>query len=686
MNRYLISCMIILMIASCTKPENQHMSSMSAATPALQSGIETQYFDQNVRAQDDFYRHVNGKWLDTTEIPADKARWGSFNKLDDDAQEALRLLIEETSRDPNRRPGSEAQKIGDLYNSFMDEARLEQLGLQPLQAEFARIDALSDKQQIPALIAHLAAISVTTPYVPYVHQDNRDSTRYIVDLYQQGLGLPDRDYYLKPDDEKLSDTLHKYQTHIATMLGMAGDHDAADAAGAIVKLEGALAQVQWTKVENRDPVKTYNKVTLQDLPALAPGYNWKAFLDEGGISGKADYLIISQPSYITGFNKLLQDTPLAAWKSYFRWHLLSSYAPYLSKRFVDEDFAFNSTVISGIPENKPRWKRGVETVEQSIGEGLGKLYVAKYFPASSKARMEQLVGNLLAAYRQSINSLEWMSPETRQQAQAKLAKFTPKIGYPNKWRDYSKLSIVAGDLVGNVMHAQAFEYQRNINKLGQPIDKEEWDMTPQTVNAYYNPEKNEIVFPAAILQPPFFNALADDAVNYGGIGAVIGHEISHGFDDQGSQYNGDGNLNDWWTANDHDKFKERTQKLINQYAAYEPVPGYHVNGELTLGENIADNSGLAIAYKAYSLSLKGKPAPVIDGLTGPQRLFMGWAQVWRGKVRENEQIRRVKVDPHSPPTVRGTAPLENQTAFFEAFNIKSGDKMWVAPEQRVTIW
>ena len=684
MNQYLISIAVILMLTACTKPEIQNAP--ASQTQSLQSGIETQYFDDTVRVQDDFYRHVNGKWLDTTEIPADKARWGSFNKLDDDAQAALRQLIEEVARDPNRQPGTEAQKIGDLYNSFMDEASLGELGLQPLQDEFARIDALTDKQQIPALIAHLATIGVTTPYVPYVHQDNRDSTRYIVDLYQLGLGLPDRDYYLKPDDEKLSDALQKYQTHIATMLDMVGDSDAAGAAAAIVALETALAEVQWTKVENRDPVKTYNKVALSDLPALAPNYHWEGFLTEAGIAGKVDYLIISQPSYITGFNKVLQDTPLAVWKSYFRWHLLSDYAPYLSQQFVDEDFAFNGTVLSGIPENEPRWKRGVKTIEQSIGEGLGKLYVAKHFPPSSKARMEALVGNLLQAYRQSIDALDWMSPETKRQAQAKLAKFTPKIGYPNKWRDYSRLTIVPDDLVGNIMRAQSFEYQRNISKLGQPIDREEWEMTPQTVNAYYNPEKNEIVFPAAILQPPFFNAQANDAVNYGGIGAVIGHEISHGFDDQGSQYDGDGNLNDWWTAEDHEKFKARTEVLITQYSAYEPVPGYHVNGELTLGENIADNSGLAIAYKAYLLSLKGKEGPVIDGLTGAQRLFMGWTQVWRGKTRENEQIRRVKVDPHSPPSVRGTAPLENQAAFFETFNIKPGDKMWVPPGQRITIW
>ncbi|MBI2993524.1 MAG: M13 family peptidase [Gammaproteobacteria bacterium] len=652
----------------------------------LTSGIETQNLDKSVRAQNDFYRHVNGRWLDTTEIPADKAVWGSFTKLDEDAQGALRDLIETAANDPARTPGSEAQKIGDLYASFMDEAKIEALGLSPLAEDFARIDAIEDRSEIPALIAHLAAMGVSTPYVPIVHQDNKESTKYVVDLTQSGLGLPDRDYYLLADDVKLRDALDHYRGHVALMLRLAGDADATANAQAIVELETALAKAQWTKVENRDPQKVYNKFELGKLTGLAPGYDWQAFLAGAAIEGKVDYLIVSQPSYITGFNEALNNMPLPVWKAYFRWHLLSDYAAYLSKKFVDEDFAFYGTALRGVPENRPRWKRGVDVVEQSIGEGLGKLYVAKYFPPQSKARMEQLVANLMKAYQQSIDTLEWMSADTKKEAQAKLASFRTKIGYPVKWRDYSTLATAADDLVGNIQRAQRFEYQRNINKLGQPIDREEWGMTPQTVNAYYNPELNEIVFPAAILQPPFFNAAADDAVNYGGIGAVIGHEISHGFDDEGSQYDGDGNLRDWWSEEDHEKFEAKTRVLIEQYTAYEPVPGYHINGELTLGENIADNSGLAIAVKAYLLSLDGKDAPVIDALTGQQRLFMGWAQVWRGKMRENEAIRRVKIDPHSPPSVRGVAPLVNQPAFFEAFGVQEGDAMWRTPEQRVTIW
>jgi predicted metalloendopeptidase len=402
-----------------------------------------------------------------------------------------------------------------------------------------------------------------------------------------------------------------------------------------------------------------------------------------------DYLVVSQPSYISGFGKLLAKTPLPVWKAYFRWRVLSDFSVYLSKAFVDEHFAFYGTALRGIPQNRPRWKRGLTLVENSIGEGLGKLYVAKYFPPESKARMDALVKNLLAAYKADIDTLDWMGPETRKKAQEKLAKFTPKIGYPVKWRDYGALQIAKGDLVGDVIRAQTFEYDRNLNKLGKPIDRDEWLMTPQTINAYYNPEMNEIVFPAAILQPPFFNPKADDAVNYGSIGGVIGHEISHGFDDQGSQYDGNGNLlgvPGWFTQEDLDRFKAKTHALVEQYAAYEPVAGYHVNGELTLGENIADNSGIAIAYKAYKLSLGGKEVPVIDGLSGDQRFFAGWAQVWRAKARDNDVIVRIKTDPHSPPPVRGTVPEMNQQPFYDAFGVKEGDKMYLAPDKRVSIW
>ena len=658
-----------------------------AADAPMLSGIDLQYVDDGVRAQDDFFRHINGKWLDTVQMPPDKARYGSFDKLRDDSLDQLRTIVDGLAQasdpsDPDQR------KIADLYASFMDEAALETLGLKPLAPEFGRIEALTKKSQIPALIAYFNRIGVSAPYTPQVHQDAKDSTKYVFDLNQDGLGLPDRDYYLQ-DDARFQQIRASYAEYVTKMLELAGDATAARDAKAIIELETALAKIQWTKVDNRDPVKTYNKFPYAQLPALAPGYGWNSYLTASGVMTRTDYLIVSQPTYITGFQKLLESTPLPVWKAYFRWRVINDFAPYLSKSFVDENFAFSGKTLRGIEQNRPRWKRGLELLEGAIGEGLGKLYVAKYFPPQSKARMDQLVHNLLAAYAADIDTLDWMGPDTRAKAKQKLAKFNTKIGYPVKWRDYSALKVVRGDLVGDVIRAQVFEYNRNLNKLGKPIDHTEWDMTPQTVNAYYNPEENEIVFPAAILQPPFFNVKADDAVNYGGIGAVIGHEISHGFDDQGSQYDGDGNLLDppgWFTAADLEQFKARTHALVQQYAAYSPVPGYPLNGELTLGENIADNSGLAIAFKAYRLSLGAAEAPVIDGLTGDQRFFAGWAQVWRGMARDSETIRLIKVDPHSPTQIRGTVPERNQAAFYEAFGVKPGDKMYLPPEQRVTLW
>ncbi len=680
----------VVLAAGCSKPAEPPKTETppaAPAKPALVSGIDTQYYDDTVRAQDDFYRHQNGKWLDTFEIPADKARYGSFNKIADDADVQLRGIIEDAAKSTGG--DADAQKIGDLYNSFMDEARIEELGLKPLDADFAKIAALKDKKEIPALIAYFNTIGVDVPYQPYVHQDAKDPTKYVVDLGQSGLGLPDRDYYLKADDAKLKDALTKYQAHIEKMATIAGDKDAAKIAKDIVGLETALAKVQWTKVENRDPVKTYNVKKIADLGKLAPGYDWAAWVKAAGVDGKLDSVIVSQPSYLTGFAKLIASTPLPVWKEYFEWQLLHNAAPTLPKAYVDENFAFYGTTLRGIPENRPRWKRGVAAVESSIGEGVGKLYVAKYFPPENKARMEALVKNLLTAYSQSIDTLDWMGDDTKKKAHEKLAKFTPKIGYPNKWRDYSALEIKKDDLYGNLTRATVFEYNRNIDKLGKPIDRDEWGMTPQTVNAYYNPELNEIVFPAAILQPPFFNVAADDAVNYGGIGGVIGHEISHGFDDQGSQYDGDGKLLDapgWFTAEDLANFKKKTAALVAQYNAFDVIPGYKINGELTLGENIADNSGLAIAYKAYKLSLAGKPSETIDGMTGEQRLYAGWAQVWRGKSRDPEAIRLVKVDPHSPANARGLLPLKNQPGFYEAYDVKEGDKMFLAPDQRVIMW
>jgi len=663
-----------------------HAADVASAPSAPISGIETQYIDKAVRAQDDFFQHLNGEWLKTVEIPGDKSSWGSFAKLRDDTLPQLRELIETAQADKTRKTGSNTQKIADLYGSYMDEAALDKAGIKPLTADLAMIRGIKDKKGLPALIAHLNRVGVPTPYSVYVSQDARASTQHAANISQSGLGLPDRDYYLKKDDAKLADVLAKYQVHIEKILTLAGNKQAAANAKAIVALETALAEVQWTKVENRDPVKRYNKMDIAKLEELAPGYDWKHALAKAGVGSKTDTVIVNQPSYLTGLSKVLAATDLATWKAYFEWQVLRDAAPYLSHAFADESFAFYGTVVTGVKEQPPRWKRGVAVVEGSIGEGLGQLYVAKHFPAERKERMEVLVKNLLEAYRQSIDTLDWMGPETRKEAQAKLAKFTPKIAYPNKWRDYTALTVQRGDLAGNLRRVAVFNYERNIRKLGQPVDREEWGMTPQTVNAYYRSTTNEIVFPAAILQPPFFDARADDAVNYGAIGAVIGHEISHGFDDKGSQSDGDGNLRDWWTAEDRAKFKVKADALVKQYDAFSPMPGYHVNGALTLGENIADNSGVAIAYKAYKLSLQGKPAPVIDELTGEQRFFMGFGQVWRTKMRPEQQIVQIKTDPHSPGQFRSNGTLKNQPGFYEAFDVKQGDKMYIAPEERVIIW
>ena len=688
------ACMGIVGLAACAGNQAPSLKASASASapapvpvpsPTLRSGIDLQYVDSAVRAQDDVYQYLNGKWLRTFQLPPDKGAVGSFTAIEDATEEQLRGIVEGLEQTATQDAGPDAKKLADLYASFMNEERIEALGLKPLQGEFAAIDAIKDRNAISATIAHMNAIGAGAPYGLGINLDARNSAQYAVILFQSGLGLPDRDYYLK-DDARLKDARAAYRTHIEKMLSMAGDAKAAASAAAILDLETSLAKIQWTRVQERDPVKTYNKTAISELPALMPGYDWPRYVRSAGIQGKVDAVIVGEPSYFKALAKVMRGTRLAVWKKYFKWRVLSASAPYLSKAFVDERFAFTGGVLRGVPQNQPRWKRGLALLDGSIGEALGKLYVAKYFPPQNKARMQALVQNLLEAYRRDIDTLDWMSAETKVGARAKLAKMSPKIGYPDHWRDYGALKISRDDLRGNVVRATEFEYRRNLAKLGGPVDRGEWRMRPQTVNAYYNATSNEITFPAAILQPPFFDATADDAANYGGIGAVIGHEMSHGFDDRGSQFDADGNLHDWFTKADHDKFAEKTKVLIAQYDAYEPVPDYHVNGALTLGENIGDNSGLAIAYKAYRISLAGHEAPVIDGFSGDQRLYLGWVQVWRGKVREAETIQRIKTDPHAPPAVRGTAPLRNQDGFYAAFGLREGDKMYLPPEQRVNIW
>ncbi len=655
-----------------------------AARPA--SGIDRSAIDVSVRPQDDFYRHVNGRWLKRTSFPPDKAYIGASEQLHETTQTQLRALIESAGRGA---ADAEAAKIGDLYASFMDEATVEKLGIGPLAVELEAIDAVADRTQLAALLPRLGRLGAGTPIGIVVGQDDRDSSRYVPALVQGGLGLPNRDYYLNLDDAKFRDVRARYVDYLAKLLALAGGDSAKDSepvAQSILALETEIARAQWSQVENRDPVKAYNRVELAGLGELAPALDWDVFLASAGLAGRTPDVLARQPSYLRGLAALLESVPLSTWKAYARAQLLGTYAPFLGKDFAAIRFAFAGTVLRGTPRDRPRWKRGVALVNQSIGEGLGKLYVAKHFPPASKARMDELVANLLAAYRDSIVALDWMSAATKQEALAKLAKFNAKIGYPKRWIDYGTLEIRRADLVGNVMRARRFEVARDLARLGQPIARDEWGMTPQTVNAYYDASLNEIVFPAAYLQAPNFNAAADDAVNYGAIGAVIGHEISHGFDDEGSQYDGDGNLRDWWTAQDRERFKLKTEALVAQYAAFVPVPGYTVNGELTLGENIADNSGLAIAYKAWQLSLHGRPAPVIDGMSGDERFFVGFAQAWRGKARAEALLGQIKSDPHSPDEFRVTGTVRNHPAFYSTFSVKPGDRMYLPPAERVSIW
>ena len=523
-----------------------------------------------------------------------------------------------------------------------------------------------------------------TPFYLEIDPDERDATIYIAHLVQGRLGLPDRDYYLK-DDAHFEAVRTAYRAHIVKLLSLSGEPASAADADAIIGLETSLARLQWTRVQNRDPIKTYNRRTVAALPALATEDAWPSWLAAMGIGDVRD-VVVSQPSYLEGLGAILRDVPLATWRAYLAYNLLSAYAPYLPQAFAMEDYAFEQRTLRGVPEIQPRWKRAVAIVDRSLGFALGKLYVERHFPPANKARVEAMIAQMMAVYRTSIETLDWMGPETRRQALGKLAAMRAKIGYPEKWRDYGGLEVRRDDLVGNVMRARRFDYAFWIAKVGQKVDRDEWFTTPQVVNAFYSPSKNEIIFPAGILQPPFFDAGAEDAANYGGIGTVIGHEISHGFDDEGSRFDGDGNLRNWWTAEDRSHFEARTRGLVAQYDAFSPLPGYQVNGALTLGENIADNSGLAVAVKSYRRSLAGRPAPVIDGYTGDQRLFLAFAQIWKDKVRDAARIERIKTDPHSPGQFRANGALRNQSAFDEAFDVKPGDGMYLPPDQRISLW
>ena len=673
---------LCVITGACVKPaENKEAP---AAAKTVESGLDPAAFDKNVRPQDDLFRHVNGAWLNSTQIPADKASYGAFDILFDKAQADLRTIVEEAAKSPSKTPGSDAQKIGDLYESFMNESRVEELGLNPLKPELDAIDALKTKSDVARHFAHFFKLNLINPIVGYVDGDAQEPGKDILYVFQGGLGLPDRDYYLKNDD-KLKEYREKYVGFVGNILGMAGDQAAAKSAREIFVLETRLARAHWTNVENRDAVKTYNKVAIADLAKQFPGFDWNAWTTELGINN-ASALVVSQPSYFKALASTVDELPVDAWKPYLKASLLNGFAPYLNKALVDAEFGFYTTTLRGVKEQQPRWKRGVNAVNANLGEMLGKLYVDKHFKPEAKARMEALVANLRESYRVGIDKLEWMGPETKKQAQEKLAKFRPKIGYPNRWRDYSKLEVKKDDLVGNMMRAFTHENNYQLGKAGKPIDPEEWGMTPQTINAYYNPVRNEIVFPAAILQPPFFNLNADDAINYGGIGAIIGHEMGHGFDDQGRRFDATGTLRDWWTKEDAAEYEKRAKLLVQQFNEFEPLPGLHVNGELTLGENLADLTGLVISRQAYALSLKGKEAPTLDGFTADQRFYMGWAQSWKAKERDDSLRQQVLTNVHAPEMYRANGPVRNIPEFYAAFSVKEGDKMFLPPARRVKIW
>ncbi len=664
----------------------QNAAAQTAAAPNAAPhfgdfGFAATGMDRAVKPGDDFWAYANGGWDKQTAIPADRTSFGSFALLDDLSRERTRAIIEATAK-AGSSADADTRRVGTYYTTFMDEAAIEAKGIAPLRPELDRIAAIRTPSDLSTAFGRDARVGIEGPIRIGVEQDPKHPTRYIAGMRQSGLGLPDRDYYLV-DTPKFADVRDKYVKHIAAMFRLAGFADADARAKAVFDLETAIARVHWTRVENRDPVKTYNPRTPVALAAEAPGLDWPAFLAATGVEREGQ-LDIAQPPAIAGTARLVASQPIGVWRDYLAYHLLTARAPVLPKAFVDENFAFNGTVLGGQPEIQPRWKRGVSAVNGAMGEAVGKLYVAKYFPPEDKAKVDALVHNLLASMGARIDEAAWMSPATKAQAHAKLATFDPKLGYPSKWRDYTKL-VVTNDAVANDAAAELFEYDRNLAKLGGPLDRTEWGMTPMTINAYYNPPMNEIVFPAAIMQPPFFDPNADMALNYGAIGAVIGHEISHGFDDEGRQYDATGALRDWWTPADATGFTARADRLVQQYDGYEPLPGTHIKGALTLGENIADLSGIRIAYEAYHLSLHGKPDKVIDGLTGDQRFFLGWAQVWRGKTRDAAMLARLTSDPHSPERYR-VWTFRNFDPWYTAFNVQPGDKMYLKPDARVRIW
>lgn len=680
-------CSSLLLLAGCANEPSAEQTTttvLSTQKTALASGIEQANMDLSVRPQDNFYRYINGSWLKNTEIPGDKTAIGAFYDLRDKADDDVKAIIEELAAAKNLTPGSDEQKVADLFRSYMDVEARNKAGIAPIGSVLDAIEALENKDQLAAFFGKYQALGITSPLAFYISVDAKDSSRYATHIWQSGLALPDKDYYFN-DTERFVKLREGYLAHIEKMYKLAGFSNGKKAAKTVLELETKLAGFHWTRVQTRDSEKRYNKFATDALNTLSSEFNWNAYLTALDANQQKD-IIINQPDFVQGFGQIFAKTALSDWKTYLTFHTLSSYSSYLTTELDNENFDFFSKQLSGRQEQQPLWKRGVAVVNGNLGEVIGKVYVSRHFTAQAKSRMSTLVENLRQSYGDSIDELAWMSADTKKAAHVKLNAFTPKIGYPDQWEDYSALEITGDDLVANIQRSGALGHQKELEKLGGPIRKWEWGMTPQTVNAYYNPTVNEIVFPAAILQPPFFNMAADDAVNYGGIGAVIGHEMGHGFDDQGSRYDATGNLRNWWSEQDLAEFAKRTQALVEQYNGYQVFDDLSVNGSLTLGENIGDLSGVTIAYKAYKASLNGKEAPVIDGLTGDQRFFMGYAQIWRSKIVEPSLRNRVATDPHSPGEFRALGSLSNMPEFYKAFDLKPGDKMYLAEDQRVKIW
>ncbi len=671
--------------AVAAKPSRTHIAAAAAKPEIGAFGFDVAGMDRSVTPGTDWVKFVNGTYIDKLEIPADKSNYGMFTKLRDLSQERTRSIIESSATAAMTAPkGSEAQKVGDWYASFMDEAAIDAKGAAPVKPALDAIAAIKDKAGLAAFIGDASRSGIDTPIGVGVQPDLKNPNVMAAYVGQGGLGLPDRDYYLDDKNPKFAEVRAKYVPFIAQMLTLGGISDAAAKAQAVYDLEKQIATAHWSQVEQRQVEKLYNPVAASGIAAAYPGLDWGPLLSAAGLSAQKE-LIVANPSAIVGAAKLIDSVPLDTWKAYLQFHTLTAAAPYLSKAFVDANFAFTGTVLSGQPQIQPRWKRAVDNTSAALGEAVGKLYVAKYFPPAAKAKADELVKNIIGAMDNRLANLTWMDPATKVQARAKLAAFTPKIGYPDKWRDYSALDVVRGDALGNAMRSARYEYQRQLDKVGKPIDRSEWGMTPMTVNAYANPLWNEIVFPAAILQPPFFDPNADPAVNYGGIGMVIGHEISHHFDDQGRKFDKEGKLADWWTPEDVKRFTALTDKVVKQYAAYEPLKGTHVNGELTLGENMADLAGITIAYDAYQRSLHGKKPPVLGGFTSDQRFFLGATQVWRQKYRDAALLRGLTTDPHTPGHYRPYV-VRNIDAWYAAFGAKPGEANYLAPADRVKVW